>query len=255
MKNSFQKNIYIVLTLIIAILTAMIIVATILSKHMEQKNPEPYISYEPMVQQYEKPEAIEPEVQVETVIIQKNIKTQNQIRPTEKETVTETKSTEENTKVTMATAETQKETTSYQSQWEKGYLLALDYPDAGYNPRHVELSDETRAVVESLCMAQNEAGDFIGAALVAQSLKNAMIYHATDDVMALLDRLHFTRERNSAVSKDVRDAVVYVFDMDKNAVQHRILYNYKPKNDKELSEFHEGKEYVCTYKNIRFFDE
>lgn len=170
------------------------------------------------------------------------------------ENTTENETTDE-TEVTFATAETQESTASYQAQWNKGYLLALDYPDRNYSCRHVELSDENRDLIEKVCMAEFGSGGFTGAALIAQSIKNAMVYYGTDNVNSILGKLHYTGRKSTSVSKDVRDAVVFIFDMDKNAVQHRILYKYNPETRGSLSEFHESKEYVCTYRNARFFDE
>lgn len=261
MKETFKKNFYIVSTILIAFLVTIILVATALSKGMEERNNQTYSASQPSYN--ESAELIGDTgiaIQEERVIIHKNEKPKRINIPTEEtkkeeaESTTES-STEESTKVTMATAETQESTASYETQWNKGYLLALDYPNTSYSCRHVELSDENRAIVESICMAENEAGGFIGAALVAQSLKNAMVYYGSDNVAGLLGHLHYTKGRNANISKDVRDAVIYIFDMDKNAVQHRILFKYKPEDKNKLSEFHEDKEYVCTYNNVRFFDE
>lgn len=257
MKEIFKRNFYVISVALIAIVITFILVANALSKGMEERNNQAYLAslatqnYTPVYA-----ESTDVAVEEEIVTIKKNKKFNTENKETAATTDPATENTTEaTTKLTMATAATQKTTASYQNQWDKGYLLALDYPDQNYSSGHVELSDENRALVESICMAENEAGGFIGAALVAQSIKNAMEYYGTENVDGLRSRLHYSRGKNPSVSKDVRDAVIYVFDMDKDAVQHRIFYKYKPATKDSLSEFHENKTYVCTYKDVRFFDE
>lgn len=91
--------------------------------------------------------------------------------------------------------------------------------------------------------------------MIAQSIKNAMVYYGTDDVESIIGKLKYSGRKSPNTSKTVQDAITYVFDMDLNAVQHRILYKYNPDVTGGVSKFHESKEYVCTYNNVRFFDE
>ena len=176
-------------------------------------------------------------------------------QPTETEEPTETTEATEPTTSPYATMATQKSKASYQKQWDAGYLIALDYPDANYKCPHVELSEENRVLIEKICLAEFGTGGFNGAALIAQSIKNAMVYYGTDDVEAIIGKLKYSGRKSSNTSKTVRDAITYVFDMDLDAVQHRILYKYNPDVNGGPSKFHESKEYVCTYNNVRFFDE
>lgn len=171
-------------------------------------------------------------------------------KPSETKT-TETKPSETE-EIVFATASANGVKTSYQTQWNQGYIVAVDYPDRNYSCPHVELTDENRDLLERLCMGEFGSGGFNGAALIAQAVKNDMVTYGYKNVKDVITNLHYTGSTNKKPTKAVKDAVVYVFDMDKDAVQHRILYMYNPK--KRVSKFHESQKYICTYKNVRFFD-
>ena len=158
----------------------------------------------------------------------------------------------ETEEIVFATASTNGVKTPYQTQWNQGYIVAVDYPDTSYSCPHIELTDENRDLVERLCMGEFGSGGFNGAALIAQAVKNAMATYGYKNVKDVITDLHYTGSTNKKPTKAVKDAVVYVFDMDKDAVQHRILYMYNPK--KVSSKFHESQKYICTYKDVRFFD-
>lgn len=154
--------------------------------------------------------------------------------------------------IPFATAAASGTKTPYSAQWNAGYLVAVDYPDKGYSCPHVELSDENRQLLERLCMGEFGSGGFTGAALIAQAVKNAMAYYGYEDVATVIKEMHYTGKLKNNPTKAVKDAIIYVFDMDKDAIQHRILFMYNPKLVQ--SEFHESQRYICTYKNVRFFD-
>ncbi len=144
---------------------------------------------------------------------------------------------------------------SYSEQWNKGYLVAIDNPDKNYSCPHIELSDENRDLLERLCMGEYGAGGFTGAALIAQAVKNAMATYKIDDVATVIKSLRYDGKTNRTASDACKKAVVYVFDMDKDAVQHRVLYMYNPKLTKSgISRFHETQKYICNFGAVRFFD-
>lgn len=141
---------------------------------------------------------------------------------------------------------------SYNAQWNAGYLVAIDNPDYGYHPAHVELSDYDRDLLERLCFGEFGDGGFTGAALVAQSVKDAMNTFGITSVKQVIKQLSYDGRTDHAAGKTIKDAVTYIFDMDKSAVQHRIIYMYDTAYVD--SEFHETQKYVCTFKSTRFFD-
>lgn len=152
----------------------------------------------------------------------------------------------------FATAAPVKVKASYDAQWNAGYLLAIDNPDKGYGCPHIELSDDDRDLLERLCYGEFGTGGFTGAALIAQSVKCAMVQLGTSDVKTVIDRFHYDGSTKSGTSEACKKAVIYIFDMDKDAVQHRILYMYN--KDMVHSRFHESQNYICSFKEIRFFD-
>lgn len=174
-------------------------------------------------------------------------------RKTSTSSKTKKKKTSSSPKV-YATAPKVEEKASHTAQWNAGYLVAIDNPDTSYSCEHVELSDKDRDLLEKLCMGELGSGGFTGAALIAQAVKNAMYFEGYTNVRDVIDSLHYTGKLTTP-TKRVKDAVVYVFDMDKNAIQHRILYMYNPELMKDnYSSFHESQRYICTYQDVRFFD-
>lgn len=141
---------------------------------------------------------------------------------------------------------------SYTAQWNAGYLVAIDNPDKNYHPAHVELSDLDRDLLERLCYGEFGDGGFTGAALVAQSVKDAMNTFGIKSVKEVIRSLSYDGRTDVPAGKTIKDAVTYIFDMDKSAVQHRIIYMYDTAYVD--SEFHETQNYVCTFKTTRFFD-
>ena len=154
----------------------------------------------------------------------------------------------------FATAPKVENKASHSAQWNAGYLIAVDGPDTSYYCGHIELSDKDRELLEKLCMGELGSGGFTGAALIAQAVKNAMYFDGYTSVQAVINNYHYTG-RLTTPTQRVKDAVIYVFDMDKDAIQHRILYMYNPElMDDGFSKFHESQRYICTYQDVRFFD-
>lgn len=154
----------------------------------------------------------------------------------------------------FATAPKVENKASHTAQWNAGYLVAIDNPDTSYSCEHIELSDKDRDLLEKLCMGELGSGGFTGAALIAQAVKNAMYFDGYTNVRDVINDLHYTG-RLTTPTKSVKDAVVYIFDMDRNAIQHRILYMYNPELMPDgYNKFHESQKYVCTYQHVRFFD-
>lgn len=172
----------------------------------------------------------------------------------ETETGTEEETVPEEERV-YATAAPVAQKASYDAQWNAGYLIAIDNPDASYSCPHFELSDDNRDLLERLCMGEYGEAGFTGAALIAQSVKNAMQVYGYTEVSDIITNLRYTGRTDRAATTAVKKAVVYVFDMDKDAVQHRILYMYNPELlSSRFSAFHESRKYICNYGPVRFFD-
>lgn len=141
---------------------------------------------------------------------------------------------------------------SYEEQWNAGYLVAIDNPDTTYECAKVTLTDEDRDLLERLCYGEFGSGGFIGAALIAQCVKDAMCFDGYPTVESVIKNCHYDGSTEKGTSTACKQAVSYIFDQNKEAVQHRMMYMYNP--TMVYSAFHESQNYILTYQNVRFFD-
>lgn len=141
---------------------------------------------------------------------------------------------------------------SYEEQWSAGYLVAIDNPDTTYECAKVTLTDEDRDLLERLCYGEFGSGGFIGAALIAQCVKDAMCFDGYPTVESVIKNCHYDGSTEKGTSTACKQAVSYIFDQNKEAVQHRMMYMYNP--TMVYSAFHESQNYILTYQNVRFFD-
>lgn len=141
---------------------------------------------------------------------------------------------------------------SYEEQWNAGYLIAIDNPDKTYECSKVTLTDEDRDLLERLCYGEFGSGGFIGAALIAQCVKDAMCFDGYPTVESVIKNCHYDGSTKKGTSTACKQAVSYIFDQNKEAVQHRMMYMYNPYM--VYSSFHESQNYILTYEDVRFFD-
>lgn len=158
--------------------------------------------------------------------------------------------TDEN--VPFATAVPAASPADYQTQWDQGFLVAIDNPDPSYSCPHVSLTDDDRDLLERLCMGEFGSGGFIGAALIAQCVKDAMCFDGYATVADVIQYCRYDGSTDIGTNDACRQAVRYVFDDNCDAVQHRIMYMYNPYMVK--SAFHESQNFILSYQGVRFFD-
>jgi hypothetical protein len=134
---------------------------------------------------------------------------------------------------------------------DQGGLLTIDDPDYSYGKKIIEITGDERGLLERLVMG--EAGDqgFIGAALVAQCIKDAMTYCGYTSVQQVITKMQYSGSTSRTPNKNVLDAVAYVFDEGGYAVRHPILYFYAYTS--HYSSWHETQELIVQYKDHRFF--
>lgn len=178
--------------------------------------------------------------------------TEETSQTTEATTEATTEPTTEEETVQWATVMTMETKASLQEQWDNGYIVAIDYPDKTYRTFHIELTEEDRDILERLCMGEFGTGGFIGAALIAQCVKDAMCFDGYKTVEEVRVNCKYDASLDTPPSQEVKNAVSYIFDYDQAAVQHRIMYMYNPYLVQ--SSFHESQNYILTYGEIRFFD-
>lgn len=165
---------------------------------------------------------------------------------------TSTQPTTEAVTIPFATAIPPKAPADYKAQWDQGYLIAIDNPDTTYACARVTLTDDDRDLLERLCMGEFGSGGFIGAALIAQAVKDAMCFDGYTNVADVIKYCHYDGSTKMGTTDACRQAVKYIFDDNCDAVQHRIMYMYNPYM--VSSAFHESQNFILSYQGIRFFD-
>ena len=130
-------------------------------------------------------------------------------------------------------------------------LLGIENPDPNYTGAIVTLSAEDRDILERLVMGEAGGEGMEGAALVAQAIRDTMVYKGFTSVNDVRIACGYTGSLKRQPNQSVKDAVAYIFDQGGNAVQHRIFYFYAPKL--VSSQFHESQRFVIEYGGHRFF--
>ena len=154
--------------------------------------------------------------------------------------------------VPFATAAVPDHPADYQAQWDAGYLLAIDNPDTSYSTSSIKLTDADRDLLERLCMGEFGSGGFIGAALIAQAVKDAMTSDGYSSVADVIKYCRYDGSTSMGTNDACKQAVRYIFDDNHAAVQHRLLYMYNPYLC--TSSFHESQRFILSYQGVRFFD-
>lgn len=129
---------------------------------------------------------------------------------------------------------------------------ATKHIDEGYDGAKVELTSKNRELVERLVQGEAGAEGFIGAALVAQTLRDTMVESDVYDLMKIKKSHGYSGKLIIKPNQEVLDAVAFIFDNGGYIVQHRLTYFYSFNNTK--SEFHESQKFILEHGGHRFFD-
>lgn len=129
------------------------------------------------------------------------------------------------------------------------FLLDIEQTDPEYKGKQLDVTGEDRELLERLVHGESGNQGFTGAALVAQAIRDAMVYDGYDSVYEVRSALGYAGRVDLEPNQDVKDAVAYVFDEGNSAVQHRILYFYSSNGG-----WHETQNFIVEYKAHRFFD-
>ena len=141
---------------------------------------------------------------------------------------------------------------TFESVDQSDVLLEIDCPDENYTGVKVTLDAEDRDLLERLVMGEAGAEGFEGAALVAQAIRDTMVYKGFDTVAEVRSALKYSGSIKKEPNQNVLDAVSYIFDDGGCAVKHRIYYFYAYKWSK--SKWHETQNFIIQYGGHRFFD-
>ncbi len=168
--------------------------------------------------------------------------------PTEAETKQVNK-TEEPAEAEEEEAQTTSSSEYSNTSSTSSYLLNISNPDSSYSPSYVSLSDYDRAKLERLVMGEAGTMGYNGAALVAQSIRDAMNRSNTSSIDQIISEYQYSGSTSIEPNDDVLEAVSYIFDQNGSAVQHRLLCFYTGE-----SEWHETQSFIIGYGSVRFFD-
>lgn len=136
-------------------------------------------------------------------------------------------------------------------QSQNNALLITETPDKNYKGTIVPLTAEDRDILERLVMGEAGTEGFEGAALVAQAIRDTMVYKGFSSVESVRKACAYSGTLTRTPNKNVLDAVKYIFDEGGIAVKHKIFYFYAHKIVD--SAFHESQKFIVEYKGHRFF--
>ena len=130
-----------------------------------------------------------------------------------------------------------------------GVILDIDNADPSYSPSRVSLSSYDRAKLERLVMGEGGDLGYLGAALVAQAIRDAMNRSNTNSIDQIISQYQYDGSTSIEPNADVRSAVSFIFDQNGSAVQHRVLIFYTGS-----SAWHETQTFIAQVGSERFFD-
>lgn len=141
--------------------------------------------------------------------------------------------------------------TSADAQYDAGYLIPIANPDYGYSTGQVILSDADRKLACQIVYGEAGGEGFEGCCLVAQCLKDSMVFLGYNSIADVQKYCRYDGWQEN-YSQTAEDAVNYIFDQNKSAVAHRILFFYA--TNICTSEWHETQNHILTRGNSKFFD-
>lgn len=130
---------------------------------------------------------------------------------------------------------------------------AAKHVDETYEGKAIKLDKRNRELVERLVQGEAGAEGFIGAALVAQTIRDTMLHDNCYDLMKIKKSHGYTGSLKIEPNQEVKDAVSFIFDKGGYVVKHRLMYFYAFKLVK--SPFHEAQKFIIEHGGHRFFDE
>lgn len=254
MKNFFNKKLNTVLSFVLVLVTIFFVVQTVLAGGVlsvgESEKAVQALNVNPNTAQIE---SSFDSIEITTTEPAETAKTVDKKDKTEATTVSpETQPVTAEPTIAFATAIPVQTPADHNAQWNAGYLVAIDNPDTTYKCGQVTLCDADRDLLERLCMGEFGSGGFVGAALIAQAVKNAMCFDGYTSVETVIKDCRYTGRTDLEPNSECVRAVKYIFDENHDAVQHRIMYMYNP--ELVQSTFHESQNYILTYQEVRFFD-
>ena len=140
----------------------------------------------------------------------------------------------------------------YDAQYDAGYLVAIDNPDFSYAPKYkVVLSEKDRILAYQIVQGEAGGEGFESCCIVAQCLRDTMLTLKYSSIKEVQEKCKYDGWKKE-YSEDAIKAVDYIFDQNKNAIAHRVMFFYA--TDLCTSKWHETQDYIVTVNKTRFFD-
>ena len=130
-------------------------------------------------------------------------------------------------------------------------LLKIDNPQEEYSGSIVSLSTDDRYILEHLVMGEAGNQGYEGAALVAQCIRDTMVYDVISSVEQVRTQYKYSGSLNIEPNQDVLNAVKFIFDDGGIAVKHRVQYFYAPRICS--GDWHETQDFVIEHGGHKFF--
>lgn len=136
----------------------------------------------------------------------------------------------------------------------KKVLIKTQFEDKDFKLPKIKLSDSDRDLLERLLTGEF-GNSYVGACLVAQSIKNAIVNDGYSSIKQLINGMGYVGRTDIGKTQNAINAVKFIFDEDGLAVKHRLFYmctedyyNNNPNN------FHSTQNQILQFENVKFFD-
>ena len=129
-------------------------------------------------------------------------------------------------------------------------MLKIDNPQEEYSGSIVSLSTDDRYILEHLVMGEAGNQGYEGAALVAQCIRDTMVYDGISSVEQVRTQYKYSGSLNIEPNQDVLNAVKFIFDDGGIAVKHRVQYFYAPRICS--GDWHETQDFVIEHGGHKF---
>ena len=141
---------------------------------------------------------------------------------------------------------------NYDAQYSAGYLVAIDKPDFSYAPQYqVILSEQDRILACQIVQGEAGGEGFESCCLVAQCLRDSMLSLGYSSIKEVQEKCKYDGWKEE-YGADAINAVNYIFDHNRNAIAHRVMFFYA--TNLCSSKWHETQNYLVTVNKTRFFD-
>lgn len=130
-------------------------------------------------------------------------------------------------------------------------LLEIENPQEDYSGVIVQLTDTDRDILGRLVMGEAGNQGYKGAALVAQCIRDTMVFDGVPTVEQVRVDYKYSGSLDLPPNQDVLNAIDYIFDKGGMAVKHRVQYFYAPRLC--TANWHETQVFVIEHGGHRFF--